>query len=222
MIFRLYSAASGGPPLWEEQWTGSNSVRVSDGLFNVMLGSLAPIPPSVVTGNSSLWLGITVGSDDEMAPRVQLGSVPYAVQALRALRVLLYVRGPGGRLRPSTSPSPERAPQGIAGVQLEEARTADWQNERISSRGRKPCTRFENELWRAQQLVTHKGEELPDGLSGVITDVAFDNVAVTAIVEVLGERCDVTPPVMWGVVVTVEITGCDQPAFPMIGIAPTG
>lgn len=82
MIFRLYSAASGGSPLWEEQWTGSNSVQVSDGLFNVMLGSLTPIPQSVITGNSNLFLGITVGTDSEMSPRVQLGSVPFATQAL--------------------------------------------------------------------------------------------------------------------------------------------
>jgi hypothetical protein len=82
MIFRLYDAASGGTPLWTEQWTGSNGVKVSDGLFNVMLGSLTPIPTSLVTDHSSLFLGITVGTDDEMTPRVQLGSVPFAVQAL--------------------------------------------------------------------------------------------------------------------------------------------
>jgi hypothetical protein len=83
MIFRLYSAAgAGATPLWEEQWTGPNSVQVSDGLFNVMLGSLTPIPQNLVTGNSGLWLGITAGTDDEMTPRVQLGSVPFAVQAL--------------------------------------------------------------------------------------------------------------------------------------------
>ena len=82
MIFRLYSAASGGTGLWEEQWTGPNSVRVSDGLFNVMLGSLTAIPQNVVTGNANLWLGITVNTDNEMQPRVQLGSVPFAVQAL--------------------------------------------------------------------------------------------------------------------------------------------
>jgi len=82
IIFRLYSVASGGSPLWEEQWTGSNSVQVSDGLFNVMLGSLAPIAQSVITGNSNLFLGITVGTDSEMSPRVQLGSVPFATQAL--------------------------------------------------------------------------------------------------------------------------------------------
>ncbi|MFZ4657899.1 MAG: hypothetical protein ACOYNY_12870 [Caldilineaceae bacterium] len=82
MIFRLYTAAGGGSPLWEEQWTGSNSVQMSDGLFNVMLSSLTPIPQSVITGNSNLFLGITVGTDSEMSPRVQLGSVPFAAQAL--------------------------------------------------------------------------------------------------------------------------------------------
>jgi hypothetical protein len=83
MIFRLYNApGTGATPLWEEQWTGPNSVLVSDGLFNVMLGSLTPIPQSVITGNGTLWLGITAGTDSEMTPRVQLGSVPYAVQAL--------------------------------------------------------------------------------------------------------------------------------------------
>jgi|GEM_PF-3167488 len=82
MSFRLYSGASGGAALWTEQWTGPNGVQVSDGLFNVMLGSLTPIAQSVITGNSTLFLGITVGTDDEMSPRVQLGSVPFAVQAL--------------------------------------------------------------------------------------------------------------------------------------------
>ena len=47
-----------------------------------MLGSLTTIPSSLVTSHSSLFLGITVGTDDEMSPRVQLGSVPFAVQAL--------------------------------------------------------------------------------------------------------------------------------------------
>ena len=82
MVFRLYNSASNGTPLWEEQWTASNSVAISDGLFNVMLGSLTPISQATLTGNSSLWLGISVGSDSEMTPRVQLGSVPFAFQAL--------------------------------------------------------------------------------------------------------------------------------------------
>jgi hypothetical protein len=75
MTFRLYNAASGGTPLWEEQWT---SVQITGGLFNVMLGSLTAIPQSIVSGNNSLWLGIAVGTDSEMTPRVQLGSAPFA------------------------------------------------------------------------------------------------------------------------------------------------
>lgn len=83
MVFRLYASdAADAVPLWTENWTGSSAVEVSDGLFNVMLGSLTPIPQSVITGNDSLYLGISVGSDDEMTPRIQLGTVPYAAQAL--------------------------------------------------------------------------------------------------------------------------------------------
>ncbi len=48
MIFRLYGRTSGGAPLWEEQWTGSNGVQVSDGLFN-----------------DYLLRDATVGTDDE-------------------------------------------------------------------------------------------------------------------------------------------------------------
>ena len=78
MTFKLYNVSSGGTALWQEQWM---SVQVTGGLFNVMLGSLIPIPQSVVS-NNNLWLGITVGSDSEMTPRVQLGSVPFSGQAL--------------------------------------------------------------------------------------------------------------------------------------------
>ncbi|MCB0127204.1 MAG: hypothetical protein KDE58_33310, partial [Caldilineaceae bacterium] len=52
------------------------------GLFNVMLGSLSSIPKAVIADNANLYLGIAIGADVEMTPRVQLGSVPYATQAL--------------------------------------------------------------------------------------------------------------------------------------------
>lgn len=80
--FRLYDVPVGGAPLWDEFWTGGNSVQVSDGLFNVMLGSLNPTLASVIDGHDALFLGITVGTDSEMVPRVQLGSVPFSMQAL--------------------------------------------------------------------------------------------------------------------------------------------
>lgn len=80
--FRIYDVPTGGVPLWEELWTGGNSVQISDGLFNVMLGSLDPTLASAIEGFNELYLGITVGTDSEMSPRVQLGSVPFSMQAM--------------------------------------------------------------------------------------------------------------------------------------------
>lgn len=82
--FRIYDVPSGGTPLWEEFWTGGNSVQVSDGLFNVMLGSINNTLASAIEGHDELYLGITVGTDSEMVPRVQLGSVPFAMYAVQA------------------------------------------------------------------------------------------------------------------------------------------
>ena len=80
--FRLYDVPTGGVPLWEEFWTGGNAVDVSDGLFSVMLGSINDTLCSAIEERDELYLGITVGTDSEMEPRVQLGSVPFSVQAL--------------------------------------------------------------------------------------------------------------------------------------------
>lgn len=82
MEFRIYDVPTGGVPLWEELWTGGNSVSVSDGLFSVLLGSLNTGLTAVVQGHDELYLGVTVGMDSEMSPRVQLGSVPFSMQAL--------------------------------------------------------------------------------------------------------------------------------------------
>jgi len=82
MEFRIYDVPADGTPLWEEFWTGANSVDVSDGLFSVMLGSINTGLTAVVQGNNSLYLGITVGTDSEMTPRVQLGSVPFSIWSL--------------------------------------------------------------------------------------------------------------------------------------------
>lgn len=56
--FRIYDVPTGGIPLWEELWTGGNAVQVSDGLFNVMLGSLNPTLVSAIQGYDELYLGI--------------------------------------------------------------------------------------------------------------------------------------------------------------------
>lgn len=77
MTFALYTAPTGGSALWSE----SRTVAATDGVFSVMLGEVTPISASIAS-NTSLYLGVTVGSDAEMTPRKQLGSVAYAFQAL--------------------------------------------------------------------------------------------------------------------------------------------
>jgi hypothetical protein len=70
--FAIYPAATPGPtPVWTETQT----VTVSKGLFNAVLGSttgpgLSTLTPAQL--NNDLWLGITVGADPEMTPRQQL------------------------------------------------------------------------------------------------------------------------------------------------------
>jgi hypothetical protein len=82
MEFRLYDVPQGGVPLWIETWSNENSVDVSDGLFSILLGSIEPGLADIVQSHDELYLGIAVGTDSEMTPRVQLGSVPYSMQAL--------------------------------------------------------------------------------------------------------------------------------------------
>ena len=80
--FRIYDSPSAPEPLWVEEWDGENSVAVSDGLFNVMLGSINNTLVEPIAGHDELYLGIQVNQDSEMVPRVQLGSVPFSMQAL--------------------------------------------------------------------------------------------------------------------------------------------
>ena len=60
-------------------WSEIQSVEVSQGLFQVKLGLITPFPTDLF--GVPLWLGMQLGSDAEMNPRVALGSAPYAYDA---------------------------------------------------------------------------------------------------------------------------------------------
>jgi len=60
---------------WEETQA---SVTVASGLFQVNLGSVTTLPGSVDFNLSGLYLGVKVGSDAEMTPRVRLTTAPQA------------------------------------------------------------------------------------------------------------------------------------------------
>ena len=78
-VFSIYEAATDGVPLWQEIQT----VSVSGGLFSVLLGSVNPLTDDLFS-DSERYLGVKVGDNEEMSPRQQLTSVPYAFQAENA------------------------------------------------------------------------------------------------------------------------------------------
>src|SRR6185437_3263442 len=76
VVFSLYNLSSGGTAIWTE----SDSVTTSGGVFQVALGAVTSLA-SVDFTNSNLYLGIKVGTDAEMTPRIRFSAVPYAFNA---------------------------------------------------------------------------------------------------------------------------------------------
>lgn len=79
VAFHLYNVPTGGSPLWSE----IKSIPVNKGLLSTLLGDTTALNLSLFTGQA-LYLGITVGSDPETAPRQRLAHVVYAIRAEQA------------------------------------------------------------------------------------------------------------------------------------------
>ena len=74
MTFSLYNASSAGTLIWSE----AQSVNVTNGLFQVALGSVTPFNETVLGQMSqNLWLEINVAGN--ILPRQQLMGSPYAL-----------------------------------------------------------------------------------------------------------------------------------------------
>jgi len=76
MTFALYGTAQGGSVLWTET---HQNVEVTDGVFSLILGDTTSFDDNSLEGER--YLGVTVGSDPEMAPRQQLTSAFFAMRA---------------------------------------------------------------------------------------------------------------------------------------------
>lgn len=74
MTFSLYNTGTGGAALWQE----AKVVVVEDGVFNVILGDVTPLS---LDFDQAYWLGIQVGADTELAPRVKLTASAYSLNA---------------------------------------------------------------------------------------------------------------------------------------------
>ncbi len=75
LTFNVYSLAVGGVPLWTET---QNPVVVDEGLFNVLLGSVAPLNEAIFS-EANRFIGVQVNGGAELAPRKQIVAVAYAL-----------------------------------------------------------------------------------------------------------------------------------------------
>lgn len=97
--FRIYTdptldaanACAANSCKWEET---QGTVSVASGIFQVNLGSITTLPGSVDFNSSPLYLGIKVGADAEMTPRVLFTATPYSFNSnmLGGLTATNYVQ----------------------------------------------------------------------------------------------------------------------------------
>lgn len=81
VVFNIYDVVSGGSALWT---SGTHVVTVTDGLFTCQIGSMVSLADDLFATEDNRWLGITVGADPEISPRIMLTSVPYAIHSRMA------------------------------------------------------------------------------------------------------------------------------------------
>jgi hypothetical protein len=75
VTFRLYDLFNGGTAWWQETQT----VKVQNGLFTVMLGAVSPLTLEGENFGRQQWLSIQpLGAADELLPRQPLSTVAYA------------------------------------------------------------------------------------------------------------------------------------------------
>jgi hypothetical protein len=76
MTFTIYPAPIGGAVLWREVV----DVMLDNGYFSVQLGASVPFPADLWQ-ETPRYLGVKVGDDDELLPRDEITSVPFAFVA---------------------------------------------------------------------------------------------------------------------------------------------
>ena len=78
MTFRLYDT-DGNPAPGNLLWSETQSIAISDGVYNVQLGAITDLAP--LDFAIPYWLTVEIETDGEMTPRQPLSSVGYAIRA---------------------------------------------------------------------------------------------------------------------------------------------
>lgn len=77
MVFAIYDVDAGGTPLFTE----SHTVLVEGGFFSLVLGDVSALDMTIFQASGDAYVGVSLEGATEMAPRMQLMSVPYAAYA---------------------------------------------------------------------------------------------------------------------------------------------
>jgi hypothetical protein len=84
MVFSIYSSSTCPPatPLWTENHTAGNGnpVTVTDGMFEVLLGSANPLTNDAIFDGSPIWLAVVV-EGDTLCPLKRISSVAHSIRA---------------------------------------------------------------------------------------------------------------------------------------------
>ncbi len=103
LAFSLYAAASGGSALWSESHTG---VRVTDGLYSVVLGSKTPVPAARFT-TDTVYLQVAINGET-LAPRQLITSAAQALVARTVMGPEIYCNQSNGRVGVGTQAPAEK------------------------------------------------------------------------------------------------------------------
>lgn len=76
---RIYESAFGGTALYSE----AHNVTTKHGILNIHIGSMVALPASLPL-ERELYLGLTIGTEEELQPRTKILTVPTAMYAARA------------------------------------------------------------------------------------------------------------------------------------------
>lgn len=151
LTFRLYDTPSGGSHLWEE----TKVVTVSKGIFSAILGAPSGIS---LPFDDQYYLGISVGGEAELDPRIELTSSAYSITS-RGLVGSTNTVPPDGNTGIGTL-SPAEKLEVAGGIKLGSTGGANAGTIRWSG------TDFEGYDGGSWRSFTETGEGMPSGTAG--------------------------------------------------------
>ena len=173
MVFKIFDAATGGLELYSE----TQSVTVTGGIFNVLIGSTNAIPLTLFDSSTSRFLQISVNGA-VLTPRRQFGSVPYAFTSRSAGGIQQIDAGNAISVTKPTGPAT------TINVSNNSINDDEVQNESLSDSSLAPGSVGNSEI--ADNAVT--GAKIQSGQIVKSLNSLTDNVSLVA-----GSNVSITP-----------------------------